>query len=100
MKYSTFEELPVWKAAIQFALRVFEFTNKAEFRGLGDTKNQLEQAALSISNNVAEGFERGTTKDLINFCILLVGRRVNLVRSYACVKAYLAFQISHLKFQI
>ena len=67
MKYSTFEELPVWKAAIQFALRVFEFTNKADFRGLGDTKNQLERAALSISNNIAEGFERGTTKDVINF---------------------------------
>lgn len=67
MKYSSFEELPVWKAAIQFALKVFEFTNKADFRGLGDTKNQLERAALSISNNVAEGFERGTTKDLINF---------------------------------
>lgn len=67
MKYSTFEELPVWKAAIQFALRVFEFTAKSDFRGLGDTKNQLERAALSISNNIAEGFERGTTKELINF---------------------------------
>jgi four helix bundle protein len=67
MKYSTFEELPVWKAATQFALRVFEFTAKADFRGLGDTKNQLERAALSISNNIAEGFERGTTKELINF---------------------------------
>lgn len=67
MKYSTFEELPVWKASIQFALRVFEFTAKADFRGLGDTKNQLERAALSISNNIAEGFERGSTKELINF---------------------------------
>ncbi len=67
MKYSNFEELPVWKASVEFALRVFEFTSKADFRGLGDTKNQLERAALSISNNIAEGFERGTTKDLINF---------------------------------
>jgi four helix bundle protein len=59
MKYSTFEELPVWQAAIKFALEVFEFTGKGDFRGLGDTKNQLERAALSISNNIAEGFERG-----------------------------------------
>ena len=61
MKYSNFEYLPVWKAAIDFALRVFEFTEKAEFRGLGDTRNQLERATASISNNIAEGFERGST---------------------------------------
>lgn len=73
MKYSTFEELPVWKAAVQFALKVFEFTNKADFRGFGDTKNQLERAALSISNNIAEGFERGTTKELINFLYVARG---------------------------
>jgi hypothetical protein len=38
MKYSRFEELPVWNSAVEFALKVFEFTNKADFRGLGDTK--------------------------------------------------------------
>src|ERR1043166_5698048 len=73
MKYSTFEELPVWSAATEFALSVFAFTNKAEFRGLGDTKNQLERAALSISNNIAEGFERGTTVELINFLYIARG---------------------------
>ncbi|MBA3354130.1 MAG: four helix bundle protein [Blastocatellia bacterium] len=65
MKYSHFEELPVWKAAIEFALRLFEFTNRADFRGFGDTKNQLERATVSISNNIAEGFERGATTELI-----------------------------------
>ncbi len=73
MKYSTFEELPVWNAAIEFALKVFEFTGKADFRGLGDTKNQLERAAVSISNNIAEGFERGTTAELINFLYISRG---------------------------
>ena len=73
MKYSRFEDLPVWKAAIQFALDIFEFTNKADLRGLGDTKNQLERAALSISNNIAEGFERGTTADLIYFLYIARG---------------------------
>jgi four helix bundle protein len=73
MKYSTFEELPAWNAALSFALRVFELTNKADFRGLGDTKNQLERASLSISNNIAEGFERGTTVELINFLYIARG---------------------------
>ena len=73
MKYSTFEELPVWNLAAAFALQVFEFTSKADFRGLGDTKNQLERAGLSISNNIAEGFERGTTAELINFLYISRG---------------------------
>ena len=73
MKYSNFEELPVWKAAVAFALRVFEFTNKGNFQGLGDLKNQLGRAALGISNNIAEGFERGSTKELINFLYIARG---------------------------
>jgi len=73
MKYSTFEELPVWNEAVEFALKVFEFPNRADFKGLGDTRNQLERAALSISNNIAEGFERGTTAELINFLYISRG---------------------------
>src|SRR3954464_10551354 len=75
MKYTRFEELPVWQAAIEFALQIFEFTeqNNGLFRGLGDTKNQLERASLSISNNVAEGFERGTTAELIYFLYIAKG---------------------------
>lgn len=73
MKYSRFEELPVWNAAIACSLKVFELTEKADFRGLGDTKNQLERAALSISNNIAEGFERGTTSELVQFLYIARG---------------------------
>ena len=40
MKYKNFEDLPVWNAAIEFALEVFDLTNRADFRGLGDLKNQ------------------------------------------------------------
>ncbi|MCW5961756.1 MAG: four helix bundle protein [Pyrinomonadaceae bacterium] len=60
MNYKRFEQLPVWIDAIEFAVKVFEFSKNAvpEFKGLGDLRNQLERAAVSISNNVAEGFER------------------------------------------
>ena len=73
MNYKNFEELPVWKAAIEFALKLFEFTNLADFRGFGDTKNQLERAGVSISNNIAEGFERGANKGLIYFLYISKG---------------------------
>lgn len=73
MKYKNFEELPVWSAAIQYALKIFEFPEKGDFRGLGDTKSQIERASLSISNNIAEGFERGTSNDLIYFLYISKG---------------------------
>ena len=87
MKYSSFEELPVWQASIQFALKVFEFTNKADFRGFGDTKNQLERAAVSVSNNIAEGFERGTTVELIYFLYISKGSSGGMQVDAADVRA-------------
>ncbi len=75
MKYKRFEDLPVWNDAIEFAVKVFEFTANAaaELQGLGDLKNQLERAAVSVSNNIAEGFERGTNAELIHFIYIAKG---------------------------
>jgi len=101
MKYSQFEELPVWKAAIEFALQVFEFTNKADLRGFGDTKNQLERATVSTSNNIAEGFERGSNTELIQFLYISKGsagecRSMLRMCEYAPRFSNLKFEISNL----
>src|SRR5207237_8997207 len=66
MKYTRFEELPVWKDAIELAVRTFALTARPCFRRLAGTRNQLENAVVSISNNIAERFERGTTNELLN----------------------------------
>ncbi|HEY0348626.1 MAG TPA: four helix bundle protein [Pyrinomonadaceae bacterium] len=73
MKYKRFEELPVWKDAIELAVRTFALTAKPCFRGHTGTRNQLENAVVSISNNIAEGFERGTTNELLNFLYISRG---------------------------
>ena len=73
MKYNRFEELPVWKAAIELAVGVFALTARTCFRGHTGTRNHLENAAVSISNNIAEGFERGTTQELLTFVYISRG---------------------------
>jgi four helix bundle protein len=73
MKYRRFEELPVWKDAIELAVRTFALTAKPCFRGHSGTRNQLENAVVSISNNIAEGFERGTTQELLTFIYIARG---------------------------
>ena len=73
MKYKRFEDLPVWKDAIELAVRSFALTAKSCFRGHAGTRNQLENAVVSISNNIAEGFERGTTQELLTFIYISRG---------------------------
>ena len=73
MKYRRFEELPVWKDAIELAVRTFSLAAKQCFRGHQRLRSQLEAAVISISNNIAEGFERGTTPDTLNFIYISRG---------------------------
>jgi four helix bundle protein len=67
MTYERFEDLPVWNAAQHLGVDIFALVNHRCFSGQGDLRDQLQRASLSISNNIAEGFERGTTSELICF---------------------------------
>ncbi|MCG3136701.1 MAG: hypothetical protein HJJLKODD_00536 [Phycisphaerae bacterium] len=83
MKYERFEQLPVWRDAQQLALRIYQVTEEAAFRTAGDLISQLRRAALSVSNNIAEGFERGSTADLLTFLYIARGS-AGEVRSLLC----------------
>ena len=73
MKYKRFEDLPVWKLAMEIAQRVYVLTRDKFFSQPGDLRSQLRRASLSISNNIAEGFERGTTPELLAFLYIARG---------------------------
>lgn len=73
MKYRRFEDLPVWKDSADLARRMFEFTIVEQLRRHPGLRDQLERAALSVSNNVAEGFERGSTSELLAFLYIARG---------------------------
>jgi four helix bundle protein len=67
LSYRKLEELPVWRAAIDLAVRIFDSGDRGIFQGHPGLRDQIERAALSISNNVAEGYERGTNAELFTF---------------------------------
>jgi four helix bundle protein len=73
MQYRRFEDLPVWQEAVELARSMYEFTALEPFRTHPGLRDQLERAALSISNNIAEGFERGTTNELLAFLYIARG---------------------------
>jgi len=84
MKYSRFEDLPVWQDAIELAVRVFELTARPEFRRYASVRDQIERASMSISNNIAEGFERGTTLETLTFLYISRGS-AGETRSVLCL---------------
>lgn len=73
MKYERFEDLPVWRTGIDLAQRVYALTRDRFFAQPGDLRDQIRSAALSVSNNIAEGFERGTTPELLMFIYIARG---------------------------
>lgn len=83
MKYKRFEELPVWNAAIKLAQGVYSLTECVEFKNRASLRDQLEHAAVSVSNNIAEGFERGTNRELLTFLYVARGS-AGEVRSMLC----------------
>jgi four helix bundle protein len=98
MKYKSFEDVPVWQAGIELTVEVFRVTEDKNFRYKGDLANQIQRAALSIPNNIAEGFERGTTPELIMFLYYAKGS-AGEVRSICHVLSRLPF-FNHLKSDI
>jgi four helix bundle protein len=84
VKYERFEDLPVWQAASSLAVRIFAFGEKLPLRRHRSLRDQIERAALSVSNNIAEGFERGTTNELLAFLYIARGS-AGEVRSMLCV---------------
>ncbi|HJZ80852.1 MAG TPA: four helix bundle protein [Pyrinomonadaceae bacterium] len=84
MNYKRFEDLPVWNAAIELAVGIYALTEQPQFRRQRSLRDQLERAAVSVSNNIAEGFERGTNNELLSFLYISRGS-AGEVRSMLCL---------------
>ena len=72
-KYQKFEELPVWQEGVRLYNRVLDLLEEPNLPLSAGYRNQLDRAALSVSNNIAEGFERVTTNELNAFLAIARG---------------------------
>jgi len=69
MMFNSFEEMNVWKIAMEIATDIFQITinlPKSEDYGL---TSQIRRSGLSISANIAEGFGRSSNLDKTKFYI-------------------------------
>lgn len=71
--YNSFEEIEVWKSAVDLAVKVYELCRTSAICNDFEMKNQIKRAVMSISNNIAEGFEYDNRKDFIRFLRIAKG---------------------------
>jgi len=65
-----FTELIAWQKSHRLVLDVYKATEvfpRSEVFGL---QSQIRRAVVSVTSNIAEGFERGSNKELIQFLIM------------------------------
>jgi four helix bundle protein len=66
-KIERFEDLRCWKEARELVKEVYIISEDGKLARDFDTKSQIKRAALSIMNNIAEGFGKYSTKEFIRY---------------------------------
>jgi four helix bundle protein len=85
-RYQEFEDLPVWQEAARLYNKVLDLLEEPNVPLTAGFRNQLDRASLSISNNIAEGFERVTTNELNSFLAISRGSAGEVRSMIAVVK--------------
>lgn len=62
-----FEDILAWQKGRELTRLVYKASRKAEFAKDFSLKDQIRRACISVTSNIAEGFERGGNKEFIQF---------------------------------
>jgi four helix bundle protein len=62
-----FESLRVWHDARRLTYRIYAVSRAAAFGRDIALRDQICRAAISVMSNIAEGCERGGTREFVNF---------------------------------
>ena len=66
-KIDRFEDLEIWQIGKQIAVEAYRISDLEPMKSDFGLKDQFRRAAMSISDNVAEGFEYNNNPDFIRF---------------------------------
>ena len=68
-----FEDLIAWQKARKLTCEIYQITRQGAFVKDFGLSNQIQRASVSIMSNIAEGFERGSNKEFIQFLYIAKG---------------------------
>lgn len=78
-----FEDLKVWRNAMELVEKIYEITNKFPKSELYSLTNQIRRAAISIALNIAEGQGRQYKKEFLQF---IYNAKGSLLETVTCIK--------------
>ncbi|HYI77132.1 MAG TPA: four helix bundle protein [Chryseolinea sp.] len=66
-KVERFEDLRCWQNARSLVKEIYLIAEKGKLATDFDTRSQLRRAALSVMNNIAEGFGKYSNKEFVRY---------------------------------
>ena len=69
----TFKDLLAWQKSLTFAKKVYQVTGNFPTEERFGLVNQMRRCAVSIPSNIAEGYGRGSDKELLRFLYVALG---------------------------
>ena len=77
-KIEDYKDLIVWQRSMELAEEVYRLVKKLPKEELFALSDQIRRAAISIPSNIAEGYERNSTKEYIYFLSIAKGSKAEL----------------------
>jgi len=71
--FKSFEEIEAWQKARQLTRGIYKLSAEGPFSKDFAMKDQIRRASVSIMSNIAEGFDRGGSKEFIQFLSVAKG---------------------------
>lgn len=90
-KIGRFEDLELWQISRNLVRHIYKMTSGSTLSKDFGLTNQMQRCAVSIMSNIAEGFERKSKKEFIQFLYIAKGSCGEL-RS----QLYIALDLSHI----
>ena len=71
--FRQFEDIQAWKDSIALAEAVYAASRQGSFAKDFGSRDQMRRAAVSVSSNIAEGFERMSKQEFVRFLSIAKG---------------------------
>jgi len=78
MSAFNYKDLKVWQKSMDLTVLIYELAKKLPKQEAYVLSDQMRRAAVSIPSNIAEGQERGSSKDFARFLHIALGSKAEL----------------------